>query len=387
MDVERSRASVAVHVAWHPGDPEGSVIGNQLLRQLQADPDRPAAERLGIPVWFRTATIEHPVPPRAPIGVGAGERVVVVVVAGSALLADPAWRRWLAAQRTLAGDGDVGCRLVVAAASPAALGAGDVLGALSVLRITDLDRDAANRTVTVSVLAALADLLGDWGKRRVTVFISHAKHDGAALAERIEARASEAKLGHFLDAHQIVEGSRFDSAIREAIDDRLTALVAVVTDEYATREWCRLEALWAKRRGVPFVILDAIETGVERSLAIIGNVPVVRLGSVPDVTVDLALIALLREVVRGLWFEAVVAGAGGSRSDEVVMSSPPELLTLLDRLEQRRDGKVTGVVYPDPPLPTGELEVLAKAVSGRREAGGGEGFEFLTPIALRCRGG
>jgi hypothetical protein len=371
-----STTRLQIYVVWHPRDSEGAPIAAAVLRQLHADPDRPAAERLGIPVWFRTSLADTDAPP-TPIDRGdPDDQLLVIVIAGAALLSSPRWRAWV---RRVADD--IGenkqSRMVVAATSAAALGASDVFGHLSVLRLVGIQSEQAQRNVVVSALAATADLLSTRPDERVSVFLSHAKSDGASIAEQLEARLSRAKLGHFLDTHQIVEGSRFDERILQSIGRPRAALVAIITDQYAGREWCRLEALWAKQRDVPFVMLDAVETGQERSLPYTGNVPLVRLGADRDLAFDAVLIALLREVVRKSWFARLATRFAGDGLDVLVMSNPPELLTLLENLRSRRDDGVRMVIHPDPPLPPSELEILRKAV---------DGIDIVTPIELICKG-
>jgi hypothetical protein len=363
--VGRSRP-LTVYVAWHPADDPQATIGREVLTALQGDPARPAAERIGIPVRFRTALADASgnASTPAPLPIDAASQAVVAVVAGANLLADDSWRAWIRAVRIeierLQAETGAAVRLVVLATSSKALDASDLFGTISVLRLADLSPDARKRTALISVLAAAADLLVAGTKERLRIFISHAKADGAQLAEQIDQRIAEAKLQAFLDSHDIVEGLPFDEVINQATRRPDGAAIAVVTDAYAGREWCRAEALQVKQADVPIVALDAVRSGQERTLPYLGNVPSVRLGDDLDATLDGVLIALLREVVRSRWFPGHVARLGGNPSEVMVMSRPPELLTVLHQLRGRRS--VGSIMYPDPPLATDELAVLEQAV-------------------------
>ena len=53
-------------------------------------------------------------------------------------------------------------------------------------------------------------------------------------------------------------------------------VVAVVSDVYSRRVWCRWEAFRAKQQGMPIVVLDIVSDGQQRSVPYLGNTPVVR---------------------------------------------------------------------------------------------------------------
>ena len=69
----------------------------------------------------------------------------------------------------------------------------------------------------------------------------------------------------------------------------------VLTDNYATREWCRTEVILAKEHDRPIVVVNALESHEIRSFPYIGNVPVIRwIKGSPYGPIDL----LLKETVR-----------------------------------------------------------------------------------------
>lgn len=85
--------------------------------------------------------------------------------------------------------------------------------------------------------------------------------------------------------------------------------------------------------------------------------PVVRLGNGHGAILDGVLIALLCEVLRNRWFPRHVERLGAGGRDAPVVPRPPELVTVLPSLVDRAG--IRRVVYPDPPLGTDELELLA----------------------------
>lgn len=187
----------------------------------------------------------------------------------------------------------------------------------------------------------------------VTIFLSHTKVD---LDQ--EPRAVKSLLGHltatqpektWFDVGDISTGSRFAHEIEKGVKD--TALLAIVTDAYSSRSWCRREVLLAKHHQRPVVIVDAVQERETRRFPYSGNTPVIRwngLGNGAQDAVDL----LLREVLRHTYAEELLKQR--ARDGDVVLPSGPELLTIV---HCRKDQVV---LYPDPPLGPEELEVLGR---------------------------
>ena len=115
-----------------------------------------------------------------------------------------------------------------------------------------IERD---RFVRIVVLRTLARLLR--GGEKVGVFVSHAKADGAAHAEALMATLRSLKAEGFLDIEQIEGGQDFAKVLKDGLAPH-TVMVAVVSDEYSRRVWCRWEALRAKQQGLPTVVLDIV---------------------------------------------------------------------------------------------------------------------------------
>lgn len=185
----------------------------------------------------------------------------------------------------------------------------------------------------------------------VTIFLSHAKIDvgkqpGVVNSLLDYLRANQPEKTWF-DSGDIASGSRFAKAIEEGVAD--SALLAVVTDAYSSRSWCRREVLFAKRHQRPFVIVDALQEREIRRFPYAGNAPVRRWRDDPRDVVD----SLLRETLRHSYAEEMLRRR--ARAGDDIMPSGPELVTVVHR------DKARPVLYPDPPLGTEELAVLSLA--------------------------
>jgi hypothetical protein len=185
----------------------------------------------------------------------------------------------------------------------------------------------------------------------VTIFLSHAKINVGkqpsvvnSLLEYLTANQPEKT---WFDSGDIASGSQLAKAIEEGVAD--SALLAVVTDAYSSRSWCRREVLFAKRHQRPFVIVDALQEREIRRFPYAGNAPVLRWRDDPRGVVD----SLLRETLRHAYAEEMLRQR--ARPGDDILPSGPELVTVVHRDKTKR------ILYPDPPLGTEELAVLSLA--------------------------
>jgi hypothetical protein len=242
-----------------------------------------------------------------------------------------------------------------------------------------LDGAAEQEQPTVLLNDVLHDLsrVLDPNAAKVRVFLSHAKHDGLDITTTVRRHLHEiARLDDFFDTSDIPDGTRFAEYVTEFAGS-LPALLAVQTDTYGSREWCRLEVLEAKRRHVPIVVLSAMKSGESRAFPYMGNVPVVCWHD--ESSLHAVVRSLLGEVLRARYFPRRVEAICRHHelgSEEHVFSHPPELLTVL---AHRADavasgGSVGRYLYPDPPLGTEELQLLHQLDAD---------IEPITPTILR----
>lgn len=192
----------------------------------------------------------------------------------------------------------------------------------------------------------------------VMMFLSHAKADGNELAVslRDHIKASSA-VASFYDTNDIAPGFDFRQEIEGNIER--SVLVVLQTDKYASRTWCRKEVLWAKAKGCPLVVINAVQNGEQRSFPYLGNTPTLRLDNNDSDWCNKVLQMALTEMLRHLWFNrhlAVLSKLGMVPKGLVASPNPPEVITLL-----QRDVTPSVIIYPDPPLAVEETQLLALA--------------------------
>lgn len=228
--------------------------------------------------------------------------------------------------------------------------------------------------------AAEAGAVDELPEAPIKFFLSHAKKDlprdpgrgGEGPVYALLSALARGPVVAWYDAQDIPAGGRFDEEIESGVLE-CSALIAVLTDAWSSREWCRREMLEAKEAGRPMIVVDAIESRVSRLFPYLGNVLTLRwraslappaAGEHPDSAAwaetraawerEDAAAVLETALVEAVRHEhELVRLREHAREGEVVLGVPPEALTLaaLD-VDTRR------VLYPDPPLGGEELDKL-----------------------------
>ena len=183
---------------------------------------------------------------------GAQETVVVVIGEESA--------------QSAALEGAVGSEHVVRVASPPSTGADAIQAARGGSEeyafapvVTTLRAMERARGVLAARIAATA---GGASSGMLKLFISHAKTDGVAMAKSLlgvlrqlqEADPDGAGFEYFYDAEHIAPGTVW----REVLEAQASGsvLIALRTEAYESRYWCRREFLLAESSGMPIVAVD-----------------------------------------------------------------------------------------------------------------------------------
>ncbi|MBI1381949.1 MAG: TIR domain-containing protein [Planctomycetaceae bacterium] len=362
-------APLHVAVLFDPDSQLASGLARELFDEFMGAPTRPGAR---IPVSYHPSRDGTPLP----VDFAAAEHVLAVLLvddvlatrAGGRGQAVDRWADWLVSQ--LAADPE---RQGPHAVLPVALGARAF--DLDTTRLTEtsfvrLDRfvtrvgmsvgervalDAARkRELLFATSVAALRLLGNEGadaedlrRAPIEVFVSHAKQDlSTGAVTEILAELAQGPVEGWYDAAKLDPGAQFSRLILDGIR-RCAIVLAVVTDSFSAREWCRREVLEAKRARRPLFVVDDIRGGEVRMFPYLGNAPRVRWesGGAPSVITKTVLAALRHR-------HHIAVNRSRARTTDLVMGGAPELLTVQDI------GAASGVLYPDPPLDVHEIREL-----------------------------
>ena len=399
-----SKPPLNLYVVWHPhfsGGPDprflpfGAALADSLYRSLCLQPRRVMSPGLGIPVYFRTSeeTAAKPVVP-PPIDLDRADHTVVVLLIDTKLAMDEKWVAYARdiARRVLNASGDR--RHLVLPILFLERNLAPPLGNTQNVDLYD-EFEAARRPVgmRLRVMAETCRLLLNMKRDAANnlplsplpldLFVSHAKYDGEPDAIDLLAKIKAAKLGTFFDKEHIASGYDYSDEILSQV--QRSAVVALQTDAYASRPWCRREILKAKEHGRPIVVVHLTKGGEDRSFPYLGNVPTLRWTGTNQHEI---IAATVREYLRGVYNEMRfrwLEGRGQIPANARHLMRPPELLdgvmlrrrpteapVAVEKAEaaEKAAEKVVAnpesspprqlVLYPDPPLGNEEVETLAE---------------------------
>ena len=255
----------------------------------------------------------------------------------------------------------------------------DRLARQSFIRL-DAHRDAGDRDeelifqTTVYGLKALLPTRtqphdGPHEKAPVSVFLSHAKKDlgepGSGPVWALTDYLSTNPVDTWYDQRKIEAGEFFDREIERGVTGS-AIVVAVLTDSYTSREWCRIEVLLAKGyrlaeaepatplHQVPMIVVDALEEGESRSFPYLGNHQTIHWTGSGRRAARRVINAALAEALR--FRHNLLLLESEQKPGSVVLGTAPELLTAT-----LLPVGTTRVCYPDPPLGREELSLLQSA--------------------------
>ena len=371
-----TRPFLVVYVAWHPTFAEGAQIAEALRKHFRRELYENVAGGTGLSVLFRSTAPPGAATPLA-IDLSEAEATAIVVLADSVMGADADWVQYVRGLVDETNAAGLGTRVFPVAIEHSALQAlniaeqalrWDSWGGQLIERQEQLVGELAyefSRMLRhylehLKRPAEDQDALAGYLKK-VQIFLSHSKHDsdGVAVAKAIRDRIQAGHgLSSFFDVHDIPAGLRFNAVLLQQV--RVSAMVAIHTDSYSSREWCRRELIEAKRWNVPLVIANCLSQIDERGFPYMGNVPVIRLDPQRLDRIDFVVRRLLNEVLKDfLWKCRVELTRDGAGAEVVFVPRPPELITLAS-LPSMGAVPDSVVVYPDPPLSAEEERLFAE---------------------------
>ena len=370
----------ALYVMWHPSYPGGRQIADQLRTHFGRDLYRAVEEERGVSVLERSESVpDSPTP--LPIDWDDAEFTAVVVLAESTLIDD---REWADHVRSIAQTAHR--RGIPAGFFPVTMDRrGLELGVdQQALRWDSWDAPDAERIRRLTsdlthefcrMLRHRLDRLWATGTEemaleryleKIRVFISHSKHDGdgellgRSIRDWIHAHSP---LDSFFDVYDIPPGLSFGEVLLRQIG--AGAVLAVHSDSYSSREWCRREVIEAKRRMVPMVVVDCLQDIDPRAMAYLGNVPVVRMEPRRTDRIGTVASCLLDEVFRS-WLWLCRIGPYLADSPGVLFTARPPELIALAAVPPGGEESAPTIVYPEPLLSADEERLFRVIAPGVR---------------------
>jgi hypothetical protein len=375
--ITSARPFLVLYVLWHPSFVEGSQIAETLLAHFRRKSYENVAGGAGLSVIFRCMPAPGAMKPLQ-INFDEAETTAVVALVDESFANDPPWVAYLSELAERTGIIGLAAQVFPVAVDASALRIGLVEQAIRWDRWSGAIAERQQhliRALTYEFSRMLRHYLERLKRpredeealqaylQRVQIFLSHSKHDAdgqrVALAIRDWLHQNQA-LASFFDVRDIPAGVRFDKVI--LLQVKVSAVIAIHTDSYSSREWCRREIIEAKRWNVPLVVANCISDLDERGFPYMGNVPVVRMDPQGLDRIETIVGRLLDEVLKDfLWRCRVELLRGIADPAVMFVPRPPELVSLAG-LPDKADVPMPLLVYPDPPL-SAEEERLFEAVA------------------------
>ncbi|PQA86020.1 toll/interleukin-1 receptor domain-containing protein [Hyphococcus luteus] len=410
-----------IFVVWHPQDTPGADLAKTIFNHFMHGPTFSGVIGGGIQVSLRSTGWESDgSAPRpvyvdgnpAPNGIRPASFVAVVPLLGIELSAsvqdqESHWHHFIAAirdaQASMPDRFGVFPYLISKGATDGTE-LSQLLGHYQFIAAGQPDAEGENVTSMLcrDLTQGIAQLISPDEMDRLTAFISHTKRHSYDEGEDVDELVSlvrevigSTRLNDFFDANDLQPGSNWDAELKEK--SSTSAMLAVRTDLYSSREWCQREVVIAKTHGMPVIMMDAIGYGEERGSFLMDHVPRVAVrkseGHWQKRDVYRALNLLVDECLkRALWMRQKEFAEDRPELD-VAWWAPhaPEPLTLShwinDHLKEENGGtdeRDLRILHPDPPLGPEEREVLINYARSTRL---GRGIDIMTPRQLATRGG
>ena len=387
---DSTRTILAVYVVWHPNHVAGSKIAEMVYEHFRSERYKNILGNVGLSVVSRSSPAPNAALPLA-IDLDEAETTAVIVLAESELVGDSEWVDYIRNLAERTESRGFGSRLFPVIIEEKGLDIKIDQQALRWDRWEGTDAKRGQRLIRDLVYAFsrmlrhyLAHLrhpeADDKGLEhyleKVQIFLSHSKHDrdGERIAESIRDWLHQnSGLSSFFDMIDIPAGVRFQDVLNHQV--KASAVMAVHTDSYSSREWCRREVIEAKRQNVPMIVVNCMTDIDERGFPYLGNMPIVRMDPNETGRIEVVIGRLLEEVFKDFLWQCRVELAGRSNSGVLFMPRPPELISLANpaftsfanaelisapALSADADAANPTIVYPDPPLGAEEEQLFEK---------------------------
>lgn len=394
-----------VYVVWHPDDEEGAQIAAWLLEHFRG---APYSGLVGGAVevytrsepWQPDSDAPRPLPCQVPLPYQLPHAQVTAIVPvlgvrlARAVEQDSSdWRGYLENIHAAAGSGQelVG---VFPVRPQGTVGSGSFgeIGSRQALHKASSEQPAV---LCRELSQAVAQLVGDPFGERLRIFISHTKRHRVEeepdyvdeLVGRVRTTIADTHLQAYFDAADLQPGADWEEELQSQASS--SALLAVRTDLYASREWCQREFLVAKRAGMPIVTLNGVCRAEERGSFLMDHVPAVGYRQVDEnlrqASIEEALNLLVdAALTRALW------GLQRDMLEELGIDwtplHAPEPITvlpwLLENRERAADEGPLLIMHPDPPLGPEESKALSELFE---VAGVRGGVDVVTPRTYMSR--
>lgn len=361
---------LSVYALFHSKNPEGQKIYSELYSLLCRDINNPFMDGLDIPVFYASGVDNI----NTCVESNSQKKVYLVFIDINMYCSD-SWRKYI---DEIIKNADENTKVIAIKLYKHAFSMNKNLGETQSIVVGEEDDKGAIslfeqdnwEVFQTRLFDLLIRFFSGKGTDALSVFISHSKRDKGNKGEQ-SAKAvreflySDTKLNSFFDVHDILDGYKFGDQIKNNVEN--SVLLILFTDSYSSREWCRIEALTAKEKQVPIVLVNMVEDKVDRTFPYIGNVPSISYKGDWRPIINLLLRTTLGQCYEKKLLASLIAGDATIEC----LPYPPEAYNL-----SMIKKETTKLLYPEPPLGNEELNVLRGICKQMNRD-----ISFVTPMA------
>ena len=188
------RPSLVIYLVWYPQFEAGERFARRIYSRLTRNVEEPLSRGLGIPVLFRSVAASPATGLPCPINLDEAEHTVVIALIDDQMVIAPGWDNYLVTvQARISGSGSPH-RLLPVALSRSAVEIHPAIAQNQFIRLLESDETLQTEHLLIQIIHELCRLLLNrprpissphtLSSAPVTLFISHAKQDGADLAKK-----------------------------------------------------------------------------------------------------------------------------------------------------------------------------------------------------------
>lgn len=350
---------LSIHILFHKDYTEGKQVYSSLYKTLCRDHKNPFMDGLDIPVYFSTGDDICGI--NKVSNDNSLSRFYLILIDQN-MFCSVKWREHVAELIEQESKGSIKINCV--ALFKHAFAFNSTLGDHQFIRLKSESIIANIEEFEIRLFDNIIRYLQGMGTDKINVFISHSKKDIANQGEEMamslrDFLRSDTKLDSFFDANDILDGYRFDKQIKDGV--KKSVLLILFTDTYSSREWCRIEALTAKKHKIPTIAVFATKGEINRVFPYIGNIPCTSYNGDWRPVINLLLRTALDQYYENHLLASMV------QDKQEFIPYPPEAYSF--SVIEKPD--TNAVLYPEPPLGNEEMEVLNAINSG---------IKFVTPM-------
>jgi hypothetical protein len=359
-----------IYLLWHDRFSNGHHLADYLFDKICGDRKHPLLQGLGIPVHFRSTPLLNTNVPRTICLDNCLNSAIFIFVDEEMVICE-SWQRYVEELWDDISLKKPHHKIYPIAFTPLAYNFSPKIAHINFIRVIfqEHEIDVQKQKLLINILhescrqlkqvQSISTTNKNLAPPPVRLFLSHAKYDGLEETQDIRRQIEENEvIKTFFDTLDIPPGYDFQEEIEKNLKD--CALLIFQTDAYASSYWCRWEVLTAKKYIIPILLINAINTGEERSFPYVGNIPTVRWQQT-NYNIFVIIAKILLEVLRYIYFPEYVKKLQEIRripAKAIILPCAPELLTQVQSCQESQQLGDTPIIYPDPPLGDDEMDIL-----------------------------